>query len=341
MTHFIEYYRNIFILCVFFVYSTFIVNTVNAEEIIYQPNQWFQNGIWINDVNGSKARRLFNPPLLIKEISIQKGDRYLLGVGKGEAPEVGSDVYLFDTHNLKKGRKDLTYGRYGFVSDAAISRNGDVVFSNIIFNENPDGIYLIQKVEVHQPIPKPEKLYSGPADYVDWAPNGKEVVFSNSEGIFILDTLSKKVRQILDYGTRPVFSPNGNRLAFLVFTPRQNEKKMLGKIGIISLDHPQEVIILDRDTSKTNAPPYYLTWMPDGESIAYGLCEVVFFTRCEYLNFAVAVSNGRNRRLFTKFKGGLRTWEWTRKSFPVKPIAKITTTWGQVKLKTENGGTNE
>lgn len=331
----------------FFVYCTFIVNTINAEEIIYQPNQWFLNGIWINDVNGSNARRLFNPPLLIKEISIQKGDRYLLGVGKGVDPEVGSDAYLFDTNNLKKGRKDLTYGRYGFVLDAAISRNGDVVFSNSILNQKPDGIYLIQQAEVHQTIPKAEKLYSGPADYVDWAPNGKEVAFSNSEGIFLLDTLAKEVSQVLNYGKRPVFSPDGNKLAFIVFTPIQNENKRLGKIGIISLDNPQEVIILDRDTTKTNAPPHYLTWMPDGESITYGLCQGVPFApgvanmRCEYLHFAVSVSDGRNRQIFTNFKGGLRTWEWTRKSYPVEPIAKITTTWGQVKLKIENGDTNE
>ncbi len=345
MTHFIRHYRSLLILCLSFVYSVFIVNTVPAEEIIYQPNQWLQDGIWISDINGSKERRLYNPPLLIKELSIQKGDRYLLGVGNGTDPEVGSDVYLFDTNNLGKGRKNLTYGRYGFVLDAAISRNGDVVFSNSILNQHPDGIYLIQQYEVQEPIPNAEKLYSGPADNVDWAPNGKEVVFSNSNGIFLLDTITREVTQILDYGTRPVFSPDGNRLAFIVITDINN--KRLGKIGIISLNHPQEVLILDRDTKKTNALPHYLTWMPDGDTITYGLCEVVPFApgdtrkRCEYLNFAVSVSDGSNRPIFTNFKGGLRTWEWTRKSFPVEPIAKLTTKWSQLKLKTQNGGTNE
>lgn len=321
------------------------MNTVNAEEIVYQPNQWLQEGIWISDVNGSNARRLFNPPLLIKELSIQKGDRYLLCVANGADPEVGSDVYLFDTHNLEKGRKDLTYGNYSFVLDAAISRNGDVVFSNSIFNEHPDGIYLIQQYEVHRPFPNAEKLYNGPADNLDWSPNGKEVAFSNSDGIFLLDTLTKEVTQILDYGSRPVFSPDGNRLAFVASIPINNRK--LGKIGILSLNHQQEVKILDRDTNRTNAPPHYLTWMPDGDTITYGLCEVVSLApgdiskRCEYLNFAVSVSDGRDLPIFTNFKGGLRTWEWTQESFPVEPIAKFTTTWGRIKAKTEKGVTNE
>ena len=55
-----------------------------------------------------------------------------------------------------------------------------------------DGIYLIRKYEVHEPIRKAGKLCDGEARYVDRIPNGKEIAFSNSEGVFLLDITNPK-----------------------------------------------------------------------------------------------------------------------------------------------------
>ena len=220
MKQYFKFQLCIICLCLFFLCNIFINNAIPAEEIIYVQNPQKQLGLWISDVNGSKPRELFSPPLIIQEISILKGDRYILCVGEGVGNETGFDVYLFDTKQLNKGRKDLTYGQFSVVSDAAISMDGDVIFANTIYNEHPDGIYLIPNHEIHEPVPSAEKLYDGPAGYVDWSPNGKDVVFSNIEGIFLLDTFTKEVSQILDYGFRPVFSPDGTKLAFYTYTPK-------------------------------------------------------------------------------------------------------------------------
>jgi hypothetical protein len=344
MTHFVANHQRMLCLCLFLICSTFIVNTIPAEEIIYASlnPQNRKIEVWISNVNGRNARKLFSPPVLVQEISILKGDRYILCVGEGLGNETGFDAYLFDTEQLNNGMKDLTYGRFSFVSDAAISSNGDVVFANSIYFDYSDGIYLIPNHEIHEPIPKAEKLFDGPAGYVDWSPNGKDVVFSNREGIFLLDIITKEVSQILDYGLRPVFSPDGTKLAFYEYTPTQNNKSWFWEVGVISLQDPRNVKVFEK--TKTDLFLNYLTWTPDGESIAYVLTKDKLVERktvLEYLNFAVSVEDGKVRRIFKDFEGGVRVWEWTKESFPLIPVAKLTTTWGKLKRDTGKGDQNE
>ena len=336
-------------LCIFLVCIVFTVKAMPAEEIIFASSAQNQRGIWISNVNGHNARKLFDPPVLVQEISVQKGDRYILCVGEGIGIETGFDAYLFDTQKLNKGRKDLTFGRFSVVSDAAISTNGDVVFANIIFNESPDGIYLIPHNEIDKPIPKAEKLFDGAAGYVDWAPNGKGVVFSNLEGIFLLDITTKRVSQILTSGSRPVFSPDGKKLAFTVYTPPgENGRKGYATIGVVPLHAPENVQIFEK--TETDSHFNYLTWTPDGTSIAYVFVETTFgvpgglglfgIVR-EYSNFAVSVENGTIRRMFEDIEGGVRVWEWTRGSYPDDPELILPTSWGQLKRETEKGDRHE
>lgn len=342
MKHFIVIQLRRLGLTLIFLCFICIDNALPVEEIIYLQNPQSQNGIWISDVNGNNPRRLFTPPLYIQEISIMKGDRYILCVGEGTGNETGFDAYLFDTKQLNKGRKDLTIGRFSFVLDAAISSNGDIVFANSIYFEYSDGIYLIPNHEIHEPIPKAEKLYDGPAGYVDWSPNGKDVAFSNVKGIFLLDTFTKEVSQILDYGYRPVFSPDGTKLAFYIYTPKQDNQKGYWEVGVISLKEPRNAKMFER--TQTDLFLKYITWTPDGESIAYMLVKDKLVDRrtvYEYLNYSVSVEDGKVRNIFQNFDGGVRVWEWTKESFPLTPVAKLTTTWGKLKRDTWEGGQNE
>lgn len=327
---------SIFLLCSIFMLS----NASAAQDVIYQPNYWHQKGIWISDINGRNPRRLFNPPIVATRISIKEGDRFILCVGSGIKNESGVDVYLFDRNNLNAGRKDLTYGRFSHVSGAAISHKGDVVFANKIFNDIPDGIYMIPKHEVHATLPNAEKLYDGPAGYVDWAPNGKEVVFSNDEGIFLLDAHTKQASKLLDYGYHPVFSPDGSKLAFFVLTPGRNNQKGHREIGVISRDDPKDVNILKGTKSKLSSK--YLTWTPDGKSLAYVLAEfkqlVLFWARFEFTSYIVSIEKDNPQEILTGIEGGAMALEFTQKSYPVEPESKLATTWGQLKQQQTIGG---
>ena len=284
----------------------------------------------MSSVDGRNARRLFKLPLFTMELSVQEGDRYILVVAEGMEnkeigeEEIGVDAYLLDVQSPRAGRKDLTLGRFSEISDAAISRNGDVVFSNIIDQAHPDGIYLIPSHEVHTPIPKAEKLFDGPAGYVDWAPNGEDIVFSNLDGIFLLNIFTRQTSLIVKEDSfRPVFSPDGKHLAFFTRKFQQNQLKRTYGIGIVALDAPADVKQLKIEKGSF---PQYITWSVDGRYIAYALYD----SRDQLSCFAVRVNGGKQHiPIFRAFEGGLRTFEWTRKKYSSANL--LTTTWAELK----------
>ena len=284
----------------------------------------------MSSVDGRNARRLFKLPLFTMELSVQEGDRYILVVAEGMEnkgigdAETGMDAYLLDTQNPRAGRKDLTLGRFDEISDAAISRNGDVVFSNMIGQAHPDGIYLIPNHEVHTPIPRVEKLFDGPAGYVDWAPNGEDIAFSNLDGIFLLNIFTRQTSLIVKEDSfRPVFSPDGKHLAFFTRKFSQNQLKRTYGIGIVDLHTPADEKQLK---IKKGSFPQYITWSADGRYIAYALYDSQNQLSC----FAVRVNGGKQHiPIFRAFEGGLRTFEWTRKKY--FPVNVLTTTWAELK----------
>lgn len=294
----------------------------------------------MSSVDGRNARRLFKLPLFTMELSVQEGDRYVIVVAEGmENEEIGEeeggvDAYLLDTQNPRAGRKDLTLGRFSEISDAAISRNGDVVFSNTINQAHPDGIYLIPSHEVHTPIPKAEKLFNGPAGYVDWSPNGEDIVFSNLDGIFLLNIFTGQTSLVVgEDGFRPVFSPDGKHLAFFTRKFQQNQLKRTYGIGIVALDAPADVKQLKIEKGSF---PQYITWSADGRYIAYALYD----SRDQLSCFAVRVNGGKQHiPIFRAFEGGLRTFEWTRKKY--SSVNLLTTTWAELKASGLIGVENE
>lgn len=285
--------------------------------------------IWIGDVDGRNARSLFKLPLLTMELSIQQGDRYVVVVAEGmdneeiEEAETGVDAYLLDTQNPREGRKDLTLGRFDEISDAAISRNGDVVFSNMINQAHPDGIYLISSQEVHTPIPKTEKLFDGPAGYVDWSPNGEDIAFSNLDGIFLLNIFTRQTSLIVKEDSfRPVFSPDGKHLAFFVRKSLQNQLKGAYGIGIVALHTPADVKRLE---IKGGGSPTYITWSANGKFIVYAL----YNSHQRFSYFAIPINERKHEPIFQAFDGNLWTFEWMRKEYT--PVNLLTTTWGELK----------
>lgn len=307
------------------VFFPSVLQALPDEDIIFRnPGQL---GIWMSDVKGRHPRRLFNPPLLIDEISIQEGDRYLLVVGEGINEASGVDVYLFDRKIRHLGGRNLTQGGFHQVIDAAISRNGDVVFTSLLDEAHPEGIYLIPQAEVHRPVPQAQKLSHRPASYVDWAPNGEEIVFTTGEGIFLLNIFSKQQKWIANASFRAVFSPTGKHLAFFTRTPPKIGK-VTYEMRLMAVRPPQP---LQRWEIKAGSIPRYITWSADGKYITYTLHNKRWEDGLSH--FAVRVPGGKPEPIFRAFRGGLWAFEWTKKAYAVQPKRSLTTLWGQFKTQ--------
>ena len=155
----------------------------------------------------------------------------------------------------------------GKVRDAAISPDGKYVLS-IVEDSGLRSLWLrnIPTGSNTQVLPPEAALYQNPA----FSPDGNYVYYSkaadaagNSYNLYRLPVLGgESVLLVHDVDVGPVFSPEGQRMAYL----RANDP-VLGKYLILTAK-------LDGSDEKTsysgNTPfPVWLAWSPDGKLIAY------------------------------------------------------------------------
>ena len=301
-----------------------------GEIIFRHPLDFFE--LWTGNVQeGHGARRVFRQKLLIMELSVQKDDRYLVAVAErfvDDELHLHVDAYLLDKKRPNAEAKNLTQGRYGEILDAAISRNGDVVFTNRPFvpvkngKVQERGPFLIRRHEATQRHnPKARLLKQVDADYVDWGPHRNQIAYSTDTGIFLFNILTAKASQIIEDGYRPVFSPDGKHLAFLTRTKPT-------KLGVLSLANLHN---LNHIEIEGGVSPIYLTWSPDGQYIVYTLAGPNRTSK----NFAVPIAGGRPERILGMYAGGVPLFEWTHTAkaiaHTVEPMNKLTTLWGKLK----------
>jgi len=304
-----------------------------GEIIFRHPDPTESNGLWIGNVNffGQTSRRILDHDLLIETLSIQEGDRYIVAIARRlrvfDIAKLGRDLYLLDRKYWAVEAKNLTRGLYGDLLDASISRNGDVVFTtgqDIRLKDGTfpkPGIYFISHREIKKPHPKAELLLQLPSEAgpVDWAHNGKKIVFSTGDGCFLMDVFSGNVSQILKGGRCSSFSPDQKKIAFMSFgIPRT--------LSLLSLANQQE---LRHIKLEDGVYPRDITWSADSRYFVYTIGGE---GNTPYSNVAVPVSGGRPIRILQKaFNGGVPVFKWTNVLYTVEPTKKLTTLWGELK----------
>lgn len=203
-------------LCFLLILFSNAAEAVPSGEIIFVPPlDWGE--IWISNVDGTNARQLFRQTFeQVHKLSVQKGNKYILAVA--EEPWAQWDIYLFNLRKPKATRKNLTQGRFYWIDDADISKNGDVVFGY------EGGLYLIKSRELVKREPAVEKLLDREwVDAVEWAPNGQQIAFSHRNNLYLFDIVTKEVFQIAEEADAPAFSPNGKQIAFEASVVRKGQ----------------------------------------------------------------------------------------------------------------------
>lgn len=318
--------------------ATFLSLTTHAQtdwKIIFRHplddyELWFGNGD-----DERRARRIFRLPGSIYMFSIQKEGRYIVAAA-GEQKWVNDemvdwvDIYLLDRKRLGADARNLTQGEYSQIPGVAISRDGSIVFSNLSFiipknGKLIRGLYLIPFQEIEKPCPKAKLLLQVDAEWVEWAPNGKEIVYETDWGVFHFDVRTKKISHITKDGSYPVFSPDGEKIAFLTRTnPTKIGVKTAGQRAIKYIELEDRGLEGDPDLYVEN-----ITWSVDGQSI---VCTVSNGFDITYSNFVVPIGGGDAEQIFKAyFEDGLSLFEWTHTAYTVEPENKLTTLWGKLK----------
>ena len=160
---------------------------------------------------------------------------------------------------------------------------------------------------------------------VEWAPNGKEILYGTDSGIFHFDIRTEDVSHITKDSTSAAFSPDGEKIAFLTTTSPK-------KIGIKTAGQRAIKYIGLEDRGLEEDPKLYvenIAWSVDGQSI---VCTVFNGFDITYSNFIVPIDGGDAEEIFQAyFEDGLSLFEWTHTAYTIEPVNRLTTLWGELK----------
>ena len=212
--------------------------------------------LWRTRVNDTASASLFfrnefpGHPTLIDKLSVQRDGTLVAIISDTDKAFFYLEAYLIDTSEVPLRARVLTQNRFNDVWDIDISRNGDIVFTNLpigIGNPPPKrGIYFIPKRElnkVNKALPKITLLKETDALSVEWSPDGKSIAYDihGGLGVFTLDIANRRVSKVSDFGMHPAFSPDGKKLAFAYPVPFE---RAIREIRVISLNPPRHLLTL-------------------------------------------------------------------------------------------------
>lgn len=184
MRHFFYTFRVGLLYWCLVCFFPFAVHAKPTGEIIFIHPEMFE--LWVTHIEDTRnAHMIFRrEEEVIEKLSVQKGGSLLVIVAYSE--QLQANVFLLDRSRVRLKEINLTQGRYDGVFDAAISINGDVVFTTG-YTEPPKarGLYLIRNDQLHHRIPKVTLLKQVSAFGVEWSPNGKDIAYSTDRDVFL------------------------------------------------------------------------------------------------------------------------------------------------------------
>ena len=324
----------------FFISICFPIIITHAErtgDIIYiHPDN--EKELWsTSSWDGRDAHRIFTHSHGIEHIAVQKNGPYLLMIAHARVNgRLGRDVFLVDRTRPRAKARNLTQQRYGPIEDIDIFHNGDVVFLNSSEVENlVHGIYLIPREELGNDLPETELLRSG-GDILNvrlhWdfskvrcSPDNEHIAYNAGGKIYLYNVIKGGGSKGVTEGHFPVFSPEGDRLAFA-----HRFKGMNAAISVISI----KPLNLARRLA-TVAPVDHVSsgafiWAPDGQAIIY---TARGFDRL-FHSYRAPLDGGPHEEIFEHLAESPYDFDWTGTPDPhaVEPTRKLTTLWGSLKV---------
>ena len=297
-----------------------------GEVIFRHPEKDF-NELWISDVGDTRnARRLFKHTQDIYELAVQNDGNYVVFVAEHEGHLPDVEAYLIDRNHRHAAAHNLTRRRFDEIFKVDISHTGDVVFTNTPTGIEPAplyGVYLIPRDELKNDFPKAKLLIRHDALHVRWAPDGVHIAYDVVGGdIFIYNTVIRgPSRGVAQHGYYPVFSPEGNRLAFV--------HKFLADATAINIISLEPIRRLKTIALGKHSAFIALKWAPDGQALVY----TVYGPDNLYHNYVAPLDGGPHEEILTIDGKGVPMFDWTKSAYAVEPTNRLTTRWATLKQR--------
>ena len=313
-------------LAIFFPFAT--TQAKLTGEVIFRPPINAFNELWVTNVGKARDDRpFFNLGYSPEGLAVQTNGRLVVTTASHDQLMFGNDIYLFDKESDFPKVRDLTRQQFSLIWGLDISRNGDIVFTHEQTGRAPaTGIYLIPKHELKKLRPKVHLIKEGEAYTVEWSSNGKQIVYSISDGVCVLNILTQEVLQISRDGGYPAFSPDGRHIAFADRAFAHGRWANTYTISIVSLIGPPNLKTIE--TREAELGSLGLKWSPDGQYVVYTI-------RVDeaYRNFAAPINGGPHEEFLDEYGEGVWLFDWTQTdvAYAVEPTNRLTTLWGELK----------
>ena len=320
-----------YILLCFFLVIYMPLTTTQAEftgDIVYiHPDNatLWRTSTW----DGRNAHHIFTHSQGIEYMAVQKNGPYILIVAMTTGPKLGLDAYLVDRTRPHAKARNLTWQRYDSIQGIDISRNGDVVFLSLPSgrkHNRPFGIYLIPREVLENKFPEAKLLRASESiSSVRWAPDSMHIVYTLINGdVYIYNAISGgPSKGVTKDGHFPVFSPEGDRLAFA-----HRFRGMNAAISVISVEPLNRARRLATVAPIDHVSSSHFIWAPDGQSIIYN---VNGFDR-QFHSYRAPLDGGPHEEIFEHLEESPYDFDWTEVSYAVEPTQKLTTLWGALKV---------
>ena len=317
------------VLFCFFLAIFVLLATTQAEftgDIVYiHPDDatLWRTSAW----DGHNAHQIFSHSQGIEYMAVQKNGPYILIIAMTTGPKLGLDAYLVDRTRPHAKARNLTRQRYDSIQDIDISRNGDVVFLSQISgrkHDRPHGLYLIPREELENDFPKAKLIKESESiKSVRWAPDSKHIAYTVWGSIYLHNAIDGGPSKGVTDGHFPVFSPEGDRLAFA-----HRFRGMNAAISVISLEPLNQARRLATVATIDHVSSNHFIWAPDGQAIIY----TVNGHDRRFHSYRAPLDGGPHEELFEHLAESPYDFDWTEVSYTVEPTQKLTTLWGSLKV---------
>lgn len=315
----------------------FVLSSYTDAKIVFiyrSPDGWLDRDVYVMDDDGSNLRQLTTTPRPERDPTWSPNGRLIVYTSP---PAEGEDATLFMMNPDGSNQRRVS---------EKIPRAASPVFlpndtQNVTFWTTADeeekehfrGVINIATGNI-------KKLFDGIIDHPDWSPDGQQIVYSDIDDLFLMDTVGRNQRRLLPLP--PILENTAHKRVDAKWSPDGNYIAYEEDILNVNPFFPRESYIQLYDTRANTSKPlplpddwdmYNVIWMDNDTLLICAQPDGLKLRSDEGSNIYRYHMPTDTITQLTDLPGSEFSIAWHPGPLDVAPKEKKTTLWGKIKNK--------